>query len=196
LYRAITFIIIAAILAADLTNSFLRGVSPVLSWHDLVLATLLLFIGAGEKISRLVLSPKSGLTIEQQVREFRDDLKRIELFAESSESADLENLLQKATRLPQEIWSRIIFYRLLLRAVLRKKCKSKGIQLGLTSSLTIMVDRLTSIGAIGSELTSQLKRLIHATFAAEWGEGELPTEEELKYVLEEATEIIKKVDKL
>jgi hypothetical protein len=196
LYRAITFIIIAAILAADLTNSFLRGVSPVLSWHDLVLATLLLFIGAGEKISRLVLSPKSGLTIEQQVREFRDDLKRIELFAESSESADLENLLQKATRLPQEIWSRIIFYRLLLRAVLRKKCKSKGIQLGLTSSLTIMVDRLTSIGAIGSELTSQLKRLIHATFAAEWGEGGLPTEEELKYVLEEATEIIKKVDKL
>jgi hypothetical protein len=195
-YRAITFIIITAILVVDLTNSFLRGVCPVLSWHDLVLATLLLFIGAGEKISRLVLSPKSGLTIEQQVREFRDDLKRIELFGESSESADLENLLQKATRLPQEIWSRIIFYRLLLRAVLRKKCKSNGIPLKLTTSLTIMVNTLKSFGGIDLDLAIQLKRVIHATFAAEWGEGELPTEEELKYVLEEAPEIIKKVDRL
>jgi len=195
-YRAITFIIITAILVVDLTNSFLRRLSPFLSWHDLVLATLLLFIGVGEKISRIVLSPKSGLTIEQKVREFRKDLKSIGAFVESSESADLENLLKKATQLSQEIWSKIIFYRLILRAVLRKKCKSKGIQLGFTTSLTNMVKTLKSISIIDLDLEYQLKRVIHATFPAEWGEGELPTEEELKYVLDRAPEIIKKVDRL
>ena len=195
-YKIITFIIIAIILATDFANSLVKGAMPALSWHDLVLIALLIFIAAGERISRLVLGgEKVGLTLEQQVHEFREDLRLIDSLGKNAKNADLENLLQKATNIPHEIWSTIIFYRLLLRAVLRNKCFSNGIQLGLTTSLSDMLRRLTEIGVIDSDLNSKIRRIVHATFAAEWGEGELPTEDDLKFVLEEAPKIIRMIHK-
>jgi hypothetical protein len=83
----------------------------------------LLFVGFGRRITKLAFDPSKGLTLEQELRRF-DDLTR--MIDRVRDHASVENVTALLARVnaEEDVWSRLMIFRLILRHLLRSACLS------------------------------------------------------------------------
>ena len=133
-----------------------------------------------------------------QIEAFQGDLKKISALSSPGQSPDFESLMDDATHLKHSVWARLVMYRMVMRALLRRLCVENGMgnQLGDTPSLQRLIGMLKAANIIDRELVDALERIRESTHAAEWGSGIPPTDVDIRYVLNEGTTILKQVQSL
>lgn len=193
--RLPVFITLVVLLAINLSYSIWRGKSSLLEWPELLIVAMIFLVAVGERFTRFKITPKE-LTIEQQVEEFKAEARAIQRLADSKDTENIEALLNKATRMPSEVWLKLIFYRLVLRAVLRRKASRSGIHLYFDTSITRMLMELRERGVLADDLVHEIDFLREVTYTAEWGAGRFPSEKDVRVALEKAPDILRRLDSI
>lgn len=185
---------IYVILVLDVAYRIFNKSNAILDWQLVTILGLLTFATLGDRISELIIG-KEGITLKQsidiQVLEVKKDAEDIQLINETGNARYIEGLLKRAESPDRDVWSKLIIYRLSLRALTRQICKSQGMQLGDAPSLTSMIDFMGNRGLITAQFKSDLNFIKFSTFFFEWGTGPPPTVEEIKRVLDTAPQVLK-----
>jgi hypothetical protein len=132
----------------------------------------LLFVGFGRRITKLAFDPSKGLTLEQELRRF-DDLTR--MIDRVRDHASVENVTALLARVnaEEDVWSRLMIFRLILRHLLRSACLSlQRRDPGDAPSIETMLNGLREEGHLSDELYERAKNLGWWTYYAEWGTGQ------------------------
>src|SRR4051794_30006100 len=110
--------LLVAIVAIDLWGYLARYEHRFLEWPTLGIIALCFFVAFGERITRLAFDPATGFTLEQAIRRF-DDLSDFvaDVFQQPRKDNVAALLLKVKSR---DIWTRLLIYRIVLRAVLRE----------------------------------------------------------------------------
>jgi hypothetical protein len=95
--------VLLLIVSVDMGYRIYHSQPDPLTWYDLLLVVLIVFTLLGDRVSKLVLGLK-GISIEQQVEAFQDDLKKIEAISSPSQSPNLEELMDESTSLKHNVW--------------------------------------------------------------------------------------------
>lgn len=185
---------IYAILILDVAYRIFNKSNAILDWQLVTILGILTFATLGDRISELIIG-KEGITLKQsidiQVLEVKKDTEDIQLINETGNVRYIEGLLKRAESPERDVWSKLIIYRLSLRALTRQICKAQGKQLGDSPSLTSMIDFMSDRGLITDQFKSDLNFIKFSTFFFEWGTGNPPTIEEIKRVLEITPQVLK-----
>ena len=185
---------IYVILVLDVAYRIFNKSNTILDWQLVTILGLLTFATLGDRISELVIG-KEGITLKQsidiQVLEVKKDAEDIQLINETGNAKYIEGLLKRAESPERDVWSKLIIYRLSLRALTRQICKAQGMKLGDAPSLTSMIDFIDDRGLITAQFKSDLNFIKFSTFFFEWGTGTPPTVEEIKQVLDITPQVLK-----
>jgi hypothetical protein len=185
---------IYVILVLDVAYRIFNKSNAILDWQLVAILGLLTFATLGDRISELIIG-KEGITLKQsidiQVLEIKKDAEDIQLINETGNARYIEGLLKRAESPERDVWSKLIIYRLSLRALTRQICKAQGMQLGDAPSLTSMIEFMGDRGLITAQFKSDLNFIKFSTFFFEWGTGNPPTIEEIKRVLEITPQVLK-----
>lgn len=188
----ISFIYIILIL--DVAYRIFNRSDAILDWQLVAILGLLTFATLGDRISELIIG-KEGITLKQsidiQVLEVKKDAEDIQLINETGNAKYIDGLLKRVDSQDRDVWSKLIIYRLALRALTRQICKAQGMELGDSSSLTRMINFMKDKGLITDQLAHDLNFIRHSTFFFEWGTGHPPTTEEIKRVLDITPQVLK-----
>ena len=136
--------------------------------------------------------------VDEQVEAFQSHLKTIGSISEPGYAPDLQSLIDESTHLRHNVWAQLIVHRMIMRALLRRLCTENGMEdrLTVTHSLTGMLELLANAKVIDRDLFLGLERVRDTTFAAEWGTGSPPTNEAVRFVLNEGVNVLTKVQRL
>ena len=182
------------ILFLDVVYRIFNHSDTILDWQLVTILGLLTFATLGDRISELIIG-KEGITLKQsidiQVLEVKKDADDIQLINETGNARYIDGLLKRAESLERDVWSKLIIYRLTLRALTRQICRNQGRHLGDTPSLTSMIDFMRDEDLITAQFWHDLNFIKYSTFFFEWGTGNAPTVEEIKRVLDITPQILK-----
>ena len=148
-------------------------------WVDLILLALIVFVVFIDRVAKFTVGAK-GIVFEQR---------RIAAVAglQSGSGTDklagLTKVLEAFGGQEKDIWSRMIIYRISLRALLRRICEEKNVlDLKETTPMVDMLSALAKKEIITKDFAENLDRVRNTTFFFEWGTGPAPEEEEIQYV--------------
>ena len=128
-----TGILIVLVLATNLAYSGFNNGKELVSWIDLILVAFIVFERRVAAVARL------------QTATGRQKL------------AELDAVLQDFSGHEKDIWSRMILFRISLRALLRRVCsEKKALELNDTTPMVKMIEALQSQGFIAEEFADQL----------------------------------------
>ena len=182
------------ILILDIGYRIFNRSDAILDWQLVVILSLLTFATLGDRISELIIG-KEGITLKQsldiQVLEVKKDTEDLQLMSETGDARYIDGLLKRVDSPDRDVWSKLIIYRLTLRALTRQICKAKGMYLGDSPSLTNMINFMKDEGLIVDQLAHDLNFIRYSTFFLEWGTGHPPTVEEIKRVLDITPQVLK-----
>ena len=191
--RVWLFIILTMIVFLSLAYSFYSGASSLVGWPELVLGVILLFVGVGDQITKMVVSP-SQISIEQsvegQVQQFADDNERINRFVtQDNSNVNITKIVDETLEHPRDTWSRLLIIRITLRRLLRMLCDTAKIPYHDTTSITHMSTELQKTRMIDKELANQIETIRNATFNVEWGAGPPASIDDIKFTLKQYSEV-------
>jgi len=193
----ISFIYI--ILVLDVAYRIFNRSDAILDWQLVAILGLLTFATLGDRISEFIVG-KEGITLKQnidsQILEAKQDAESLQLINETGNAKYLDGLLKRVNNPNRDIWSRLIIYRLALRALSRQICKAQGMDLGETTSLTGMIGYMQDKRIVTDQIAHDLNLIKYSTFFFEWGTGHPPTVEEIKQVLSLAPPALKHLEDL
>jgi hypothetical protein len=188
----ISFIYITLLI--DILYKITRHRDTILDWQFVVILGLLTFATIGDRIRELIIG-KEGITLKQnidsQILEIQKDAENIQLINNTGDSKYVDSLLKRVESPNRDIWSKLIIYRLTLRALIGQICKAKGMVLSDSPSLTSMIAFMQDENLITNQFRSDLDFIRHTTFFFEWGTVNPPTTEEIKRVLDITPQILK-----
>lgn len=161
---------------------------------DVLIACLLTFVGAGERIAKLAMSMKSGeinLTIDQQVHDvLKQQATLSALGGKREEPRKAKYLIEELTGLEQRAWGKMVMIRVALRTLLRHVASERGMNVGEAESIDKMLRFLKEKAIIDDELYGQLERVRETTSKVEWGSEEPLTPEEAEFVLRDGKSLL------
>jgi len=193
----ISFVYIILIL--DVAYRIFNRSDAILDWQLVAILGLLTFATLGDRISEFIVG-KEGITLKQnidhQILEAKQDAESLQLINETGNAKYLDGLLKRVNNPNRDIWSRLIIYRLALRALSRQICKAQGMDLGETTSLTEMISYMQGKRIITDQIAHDLNLIKYSTFFFEWGTGRPPTVEEIKQVLSISPPALKHLEDL
>ena len=193
----ISFIYI--ILALDVAYRIWNRSDSILDWQLVAILGLLTFATLGDRISELIIG-KEGITLKQsldiQVFEAKKDAEDLQLINETGKVKYIDGLLKRVDSPDRDVWSKLIIYRLTLRALTRQICKYHGMHLEDLPSLTSMIGFMKDQGLITDQLAYDLNFIRYSTFFFEWGTGHPPTVEEIKRVLDITPQVLKYLESM
>ncbi|MBW4459827.1 MAG: hypothetical protein KME47_06245 [Nodosilinea sp. WJT8-NPBG4] len=182
------------ILIFDVMYRIFNHSDAILDWQLVSILGLLTFAILGDRISELIIG-KEGITLKQsidvQVLQIKKDAEDIQSINETGNTKYIDELLERVNSPDRDVWSKLIIYRLALRALTRQICKVQGMQLGDSPSLTSMINFMKEKSLITDQLAYDLNFIRYITFFFEWGTGHPPTVEEIKRVLDIAPQVLK-----
>lgn len=182
------------ILILDIVYRIFNRSDAILDWQLVVILSLLTFATLGDRISELIIG-KEGITLKQsldiQVLEVKKDAEDLQLINETGNARYIDGLLKRVDRPERDVWSKLIIYRLTLRALIRQICKAEGMYLEDSPSLTNMINFVKDKRLITDQLAHDLNFIRYSTFFFEWGTGQPPTIEEIKQVLDITPQVLK-----
>ncbi len=147
-----------------------------------------MFVVFGDKITKLVISPKEisiEQTVEQKVKALKDDIKKIDEFIEKDNpTAKITDIVDDTLEHSRDTWSQLLLIRMTLRRLLRKIADSRGMNYSPTASISTMIHDFHQQGIIDDFLVERMEKIRNATFAVEWGAGESPELKDIKFTLE------------
>ena len=127
------------ILILDVMYRFFNRSDVILDWQLIVALALLTFVTFGDRVSELIIG-KEGITLKQsldiQVFNAKKDADDLQLINETGNARYIDGLLKRVDSPDRDVWSKLIIYRLALRALTRQICMAEGMCLGDSSSLT------------------------------------------------------------
>jgi hypothetical protein len=94
------------------------------------------------------------------------------------------------------VWGEFYRYRATIRSLLRHLCDNNSIPISKTESMQDMDKTLEARGIILEPLRKDIDKISHATFAAQWGDGDLPTPDEALFVAQNAPRVINDLNNL
>jgi hypothetical protein len=155
-------ILIVLVLAADLIYSgFANKKGELVAWRDLILVAFIIFVIFIDQIYKLTIGMK-GIVFEQQKQRF-SAVARLQTAEGSQKLAELDAVLQDFSGKGKDIWSRMIIYRISLRALLRRVCSEKisekTFKLQDTTPMDKMIETLQSENVITKEFADQLDEI-------------------------------------
>lgn len=186
---------LVVVLVADLCYKGIWSKTSLIGYQHLMIMALLLFVGFHEKIAKLVLS-KRGPTIEQkldvQVKEVQDTAQSL-AFIENGGDLELVNILLTRSECDdKDVWSRLILYRWIIRALLRRPCFACGMPLDDTS-LSTMITFIEQKSVLPADLIANIEFVREGTYLFEWGTGRVPSSSEVRLALDMAPRIIRQL---
>lgn len=181
--RFSVFVLLIVFIAVGIVHNVRSSVQPV-GWTELVLTALLVLTAIGDRFTKLRLR-LTGLDIEQAVLQVTRTVDEVDALATGHDPGQrLADLVEHAGRNPRDVLSKLILIRMALRRMLRIVAESHRMQCGTTTSIASIVRMLLEGGAISEELAADVETIRNATFVAEWGAGDPPSREEIKFTLE------------
>jgi ribosomal protein S13 len=145
---------------------------------------VILFTAVGNRFSKVVISPKE-ISIEQMVENLESDIQKIEKFIdEENPTNKIADIVEDTLEHPRDIWSKLLLIRTTLRRLLRNIADRHGMFYSPTASISRMIADFRQQEIIDDLLNEQIERIRNATFTVEWGAGQPPEPEEVKFVLE------------
>ncbi|MGB3491339.1 MAG: hypothetical protein WBA57_01330 [Elainellaceae cyanobacterium] len=187
------------ILVLDVAYRIFNRSDAILDWQLVAILGLLTFATLGDRISELIVG-KEGITLKQnidrQILEVKQDMEDVQLINETGNAKYLDGLLKRVDSQNRDIWSKLIIYRLALRALSRQICQAQGMYLGDATSLTDMIGYMKEKRIITDQIAHDLNFIKYSTFFFEWGTGRPPTVEEIKQVLSITPPALKQLEDL
>ncbi|ESA33766.1 hypothetical protein N836_20290 [Leptolyngbya sp. Heron Island J] len=185
---------IYVILILDVAYRVWNRSDTILDWQLVTILGLLTFAILGDRISEFIIG-REGITLKQnidiQVLEVKKDTEDLQLINETGNARYIDGLLKRAMSSDRDVWSKLIIYRLSLRALARQICKDQGMYLGDCPSLTSMINFMKEKDLITAQFKRDLNFMKSSTFFFEWGTGTPPTVEEIRRVLDIAPQVLK-----
>jgi hypothetical protein len=187
------FLLFTLVLAASIIYNWTRQ-ADLMGWPETVLLVVILLVAVGDQISRLIISPKEvsieTRTTEQRVRGLEQDLRKIDDYvAEDRPQTEITDIISDTLEHPRDTWSKLLLIRMTLRRLLRKIADGQGIAHSPTASISGITSTLHEQGVIDSYLAEQVERIRSATFLVEWGAGQPPSLEDVKFALEKYSQV-------
>ncbi len=174
------------------------GREQALSMLTILVCALAAFLLLSDTISKLVLSPTKGVTIENKIAVLKDDAVRLAAVSKRPDPEALKALLHGQTELQYSVWGELVTYRMVMRLILRRLYEQShsGAKLGDTPSLSGMLKGLRAAGVLNDSMYSDLERIRDSTFVAEWGVGDLAPDADIRWVLEHGESSLSRLQSL
>src|ERR1700730_4772402 len=186
--RGWTGLLITVVLALDIGHSWISGHRDLVTWCDFALLALIVFVVFIGQISKFTVGAK-GIVFEQRLAA----VARLQSTSGKDKLADLNVVLETFSGQEKDIWSRMIVYRISLRALLRRICDEKKVlDLKETTSMVDMLSHLAAKDIIAKDFHDNLDRVRNTTFFFEWGTGLTPEKTAIEYVEKNASKLLKK----
>lgn len=179
--RICLFWIIAAVLVIDLWWISTRD-KPLITWIDVALVALMLFLAAGERIAKFAVGTK-GLSFEQKVNATATEARAMASLARDAKPSQIEELLSSMVGHERDVWSQMIMARIAMRSLLRRIVANASMQLGDATSFKEMLNFVKENNLLAPGLQRDIETIRDVTFFFEWGTGEPPTARNIKKVL-------------
>ena len=188
--QIITAALIGTVLAADLIfRAWFGKKRDLVSWTDLFLLGMLIFVVFMDEVYKFTVGLK-GSVFERKAKAVAD----LQIATGEQKVASLEAALQEFSGRGKDIWSRMIVYRISLRALLRRLCLEKdAFELNFTTPITDMIEVLLQTGVITTTFAKELNELDDTTFFFESGIGDVPTLAEIKKAEDSVPGLLKKL---
>ena len=158
----------------------------------MILVAFIVFVIFIDQIYKFTIGAK-GIVFERRVAA----VARLQTATGRQKLAELDAVLQDFSGHEKDIWSRMILYRISLRALLRRVCsEKKALELNDTTPMVKMIEALQSQGFIAEEFADQLGQIRDGTFFFEWGTGTPPSEATIAKIESAAPRLLKKLAKI
>ncbi len=162
--------------------SVVNGDSP-LTWHFLLLVISPFVISIWKDISNLKFG-LDGLEVEKIKKEVDKTIKQA-AYGESIDQQALDTLF-KSVELND--WATLVLARMLMRKGLVMLVPNHN--LGINPSLSALINLCDEQGKISAEERTNLDKIRHVTFYAEWWAGEVPTQGDWNWTLKNYRNVI------
>ena len=197
--RYATLIILSIVLFTDIGYKITKGSDSLISWEDLCVTVLLIFVAVGEKIKELIIN-RSGITIKQktenQISQFKQDAKDIVAVSEQGQIDRVDKLIERTVGENRDVWTKLVVFRMIMRILLRQICKAQGMQLKNTTAFVTMLRFLKDKNKIDLMLQKDIELVRDVTFFFEWGTGAPPTTEKIHNALDIAPTVLKSLEQI
>lgn len=158
--------------------------ASLVNWPEILLILVIAFIAVGDKISKMAISPNE-VSIEQEVKGVEKTIQDIDKFVEEdSPTGKITDIVDDTLEHPRDTWSKLLLIRMTLRRLLRKIADLYNIKCSHTTSISSMAATFHEQGIIDDFLAAQVEKIRNATFVVEWGAGQPPSLEDIKFTLE------------
>jgi hypothetical protein len=196
--KTISIGILFALAIMDVVYGIVSSQEKALSFPALLLCALAVFLLMSDTVTKLVLSPIKGVTIENKIASLKEDAERLSVISKKSDSKALKAILHGQTNLQYSVWGELVTYRMVMRLIIRRLYEQShgGTILQKTPSLSGMLLGLRESGVLSDSMYAEMERIRDATFVAEWGVGDLPPDADIQWVLERGESSLSRLQSL
>ncbi len=137
--RVVTAVTLFLVALFDMGYGVYSSRENLLAWYDLLILVLIVFtlFGSEMRIGLQGVSIKQQ-PISKQVEKYKEDLKKIKEISVPSNPLELESLIEESTNLNNNVWTKLIIYRMIMRALLLRLCTVTGHSEGLNDAPALM----------------------------------------------------------
>ena len=184
--RTTSFLALMTVLLLATIANIVRQAPPI-GWIELILAAIIAFIAGGDRIARIVLEATGfKVSIDNRPERVQEELTKIEAYVTDDNTAeDISKIIDDSLEHTRDIWSRLVLIRIVLRRLLQRVGSTHDLGFVPESSISKMKAVMRDKGIIDNLLAENIEKLRNATYAAEWGTGEAPKLENIKFALEQ-----------
>lgn len=181
---------LAGIITGDLIYAGYNHGTHLISPSIVGLCVVFVFVAIGERITKLIVN-KSGITIEQRPEDARNQVDEIASLATAPKVSErISRILQEATGHRNDVWSRMVMYRLMLRMLMRRVCEPHGMPMGAAPSIQSMLQYAAEKKLLTPSQLEKAELLRNVSYYFEWGTPPAPAPDEIQTVLSMSSRLL------